>query len=108
MAKANDPQPVNPEENNAKMAMKMIRREIKRILDGWDPLSLRGLRGFHEEYNPFVGPLAVMVRKGSPVGDIAAHLDRLVQQEWQLPPCREKCFLMAEKIKRVGDNVIPG
>ena len=43
-----------------------------------------------------------MVRKRSPVGDIAAHLDRLVQQEWQLPPCREKCYVIAEKIHRVG------
>lgn len=91
------------EENNAKMAMRLIRREIKRILDRWDPLSLRGLPGFEQEYNPYVGPLAIMVKKGSPVGDIAAHLDRLVQQEWGLPPCREKCFLIAEKIQRTGN-----
>lgn len=95
--------PPSAEDNNARMAMRMIQREVKRLLDQWDPLSLRGLPGFHEEYAPFVGPLAVMVRKGSPVGDIAAHLHRLVVEEWKLPPSREKCFLLAEKIKRVGE-----
>lgn len=92
----------SPEDANARQAMKTIRFEIKRILDQWDPLCLKGLKGFDQEYNPFVGPLSVMVRKRAPVGEIARHLDRLVQEEWKLPPCREKCFLVAEKIHRAG------
>jgi hypothetical protein len=95
-------QPPSPEDQNAKMAMKTIRREIKRILDSWDPLALRGLPGFHEEYNKYVGPLSVMVRKDSPPGEIAAHLHRLMTEEWGLPPNREKCYITAEKIRRVG------
>lgn len=92
----------SPEDANARQAMKSIRQEIKRILDGWDPLCLKGLKGFDQEYNAYVGPLSVMVRKRTPVGEIAQHLDRLVQDEWKLPPCREKCFLTAEKIYRIG------
>jgi hypothetical protein len=101
MAK-NPPEPVNSDEQNAKMAMKTIRTEIKRILDSWDPLSLRGLPGFHSEYNDFVGPLSVMARKRMPATEIAAHLDRLVQLEWRLPPDRPKCLVIAEKIRRTA------
>jgi len=103
MAKSpSQPDPVNSEEQNAKMAMKTIRIEIKRILDSWDPLSLRGLPGFQNEYNPFVGPLSVMARKRMPAIEIAAHLDRLMQLEWKLPPNREKCLQIAEKIHRTA------
>jgi hypothetical protein len=82
--------------------MKAIRKEIKRILDSWDPLSLRGLQGFHEEYNKYVGPLSVMVKKNSPPGEIAAHLHQLMTEEWKLPPDRKQCYIVAEKIQRAG------
>lgn len=87
--------------------MKAIRTEIKRILDAWDPLSLRGLRGFDQEYNAYVAPLSVLVRKRARPIDIAAHLDRLVQHEWKLPPCREKCLQVAEKMHRTGSFLDP-
>ncbi len=103
MAKKQEPkEPVDIEDNNAKMAMRMIRREIKRLLDQWDPQCLRGLPGFENEYNEVCGPLGVMVRKRQEPMEIAAHLDRLVQEKWNLPPCREKCLQIAEKIHRTG------
>ncbi len=89
-------------EKNSRMAMRMIRREIKRVLDQWDPLSLRGLPGFHTEYDAYVGPISVMVRKGAEPMEIARHLDRLVQEEWGLPPSNRKCVEVAEKIHRCG------
>lgn len=97
----------SPDEQNAKLASKMIRQEIKRILDGWDPLAMKGLPGFDREYAPHVGPLLVMVKKEAPVGEISAHLHRLMTEEWQLPPDREKCFLQAEKIHRTGMFIRP-
>ncbi|CAN5246346.1 hypothetical protein BH09SUM1_BH09SUM1_10470 [soil metagenome] len=102
MAKAPTPPSGSPEDQNARIAMKSIRQEIKRILDSWDPLSMRGLRGFDMQYHEFCGPIGVLVRKRVPPIDIAAHLDRLVQQEWRLPPCREQCLQIAEKIYRTG------
>jgi hypothetical protein len=97
-----NPEPINSDEQNAKMAMKTIRAEIKRILDGWDPLCLRGLPGFHSEYNAFVGPLSVMARKRAAPMEIARHLLNLMEFDWKLPPDREKCLQVAEKIHRTA------
>ncbi len=82
--------------------MKAIRGEIKRVLDSWDPLFLKGLRGFHTEYNPYVGPLSVMVRKGAEPMEIARHLLKLMNEEWKIPEDRAKCLEVAEKIYRTG------
>ena len=98
----NQQQPVSAEDNNAKMAMKALRTEVSRVLCQWDPLAFRGLSGFETAYGDFVGPLVVLLRKGAKPMDIAAHLDRVVQSEWKLPPCREKCLEIAEKIHRAG------
>lgn len=95
-------QPASPEEHNTRMAMKAIRTEIKRLLDQWDPLCMRGLSGFVNQYSEQVGPIAVLLKKGAPPMEIARHLDRLVVEEWKLPPCREKCLELAEKMHRVG------
>ncbi|MCC6546132.1 hypothetical protein IT570_03100 [Candidatus Sumerlaeota bacterium] len=96
------PQPANAEENNAKMAMKTIRQEINRILCNWDPLAMRGLKGFETAYSDHVGPIIVLLKKGAKPMEICVHLDRLVQQEWKLPESREQCLDVAEKIHRVG------
>jgi len=101
------PTPPAPDEQNAKQAMKQIRADLKRIMDGWDPLALRGLRGFPMAYNDIIGPLSVLVRKRAHPMDIAASLDRIVQQEWNLPPCREKCLQIAEKMHRAGAFLDP-
>jgi hypothetical protein len=93
---------LNAEERNARLAMKAIRGEIKRVLDSWDPLYLRGLPGFQQEYHPFVGPLSVLVRKGAEKMEIARHLRKLMMEEWKLPEDRAKCVEVAEKIYRVG------
>jgi hypothetical protein len=96
------PEPPSPDDNNARMAMKQIRIAIKQILDRWDPLCLRGLPGFVNEYNDVVGPLAIMVRKRTAAIDIAAHLHRLMTEEWRMAPDRAKCLEIAEKIHRTG------
>ena len=96
------PPPENNEETNARLAMKRIRQEIKRIVDKWDPLSLKGLPGFVNEYNDVVGPISVLVRKRAPVEEIARHLDRLVADQWQLPPSPSKTRELAEKMQRTG------
>lgn len=95
------PEP-SAEEQNAKMAMKAIRAEIKRVLDNWDPLSLRGLSGWRTEYDKYVGPLSVLVRKQAEPMEIARHLLRLMIEEWKLPEDRKKCLEIAEKIHRTG------
>lgn len=94
--------PEDNEETNARMAMKRIRVEIKRIVDRWDPLSLRGLPGFSMEYNEIVGPISVLVRKRASIDDIQRHLDRLMANEWNLPPNQTKTRQMAEKMHRTG------
>lgn len=99
---AKKPTPEETEETNARMAMKQIRVEIKRIVDRWDPLSLRGLPGFAMEYNEVVGPISVLVRKRAAVGDIQRHLDRLLSDEWNLPANPLKTKELAEKMHRTG------
>lgn len=94
--------PQSAEENNAKMATKAMRQEINRILCGWDPLAMRGLKGFETAYADHVGPLLVLLKKGAKPMEICVHLDRLLQQEWKLPESREQCLDVAEKIHRVG------
>lgn len=89
-------------ENNAKMAMKRIRVEIKRIVDKWDPLALRGLPGFANEYNEVFGPISVMVRKRAGEEEIARHLDRLLSDEWNLPPNSAQTREIAAKMHRTG------
>ena len=92
----------NADEVNARLAMKAIRLEIKRIIDRWDPLSLRGLPGFQSEYNDVVGPIGVMVKKRAEPMEIARHLHRLMTEQWGLPENRAKCLEVAEKIHRTG------
>lgn len=91
-----------PEEQNTRLAMKAIRGEIKRVLDGWDPQCLRGLPGFQQEYSPYAGPLSVLVRKGAEPMEIARHLLKLQTEEWGLPEDRAKCLQVAGKIHRTG------
>ncbi len=91
-----------PEEINARLAAKNMRKGIKGVLDRWDPLSLRGLPGFENEYNDHVGPLFVLVRKGAEPMEIARHLNRLMVEEWGLQEDRETCLQVAEKVHRCG------
>ncbi len=104
MAPENDS---SAEEQNTRMAMRAIRGEIKRVLDSWDPLALRGLPGFSSEYNQYAGPLSVLVRKGAEPMEIARHLLRLQTEEWGLPEDRRKCLEIAEKIHRTGNIFRP-
>ncbi|MCC5876342.1 MAG: hypothetical protein JJU11_09015 [Candidatus Sumerlaeia bacterium] len=99
---AGKPSPEESEETNARMAMKRIRVEIKRIVDRWDPICLRGLPGFSMEYNEVVGPISVLVRKRASVEDIQRHLDRLMANEWNLPPDQATTRQIAEKMHRTG------
>ncbi len=101
-------QPPDAGQNNDKMAAKAIRAEIKRILDSWDPLSLKGLRGFHTEYNDHVGPLYVLVRKGAEPMEIARAVLALAAQFGlpDKPDDREKYMRIAEKIHRTG-HILP-
>lgn len=99
---------LSPEEQNSRMAMKMIRNEIKRILDAWDPLCLKGLRGFQTEYAPYVGPLSIMVKKGADSMEIARHLRSIMIDEWKMEEDRRKCVEVAEKIRRTGLFLNPG
>ena len=99
--------PATPEDQNAKMAMKAIRQEIHRVLNGWDPLAMRGMRGFDMQYHAHVGPLSVMVRKRVPPMEIARHLLALMETEWKLPADREQCLKIAEKIWRTGSFLDP-
>lgn len=92
----------NAQENNARMAMKRIRVEIKRIVDRWDPLALRGLPGFANEYNEVVGPISVLVRKRASEEEIARHLDRLMAEQWNLPPNPAHSRDIAAKMHRTG------
>ncbi len=94
--------PDEPAANNEKLALKTLRLDVTRILVGWDPLGMKGLRGGEREYEQYVGPIIVLIRREVKPIDIAAHLDRLCQQDWQLPPQREKCLQVAEKIHRAG------
>lgn len=99
-SKKKKPEP--PPEDPAKLALRQIRSDVARIFVAWDPMSLRGLRGFEKEYDPWIGPAAIMVKKRLPAADIAAYLDRVVQTEMRLPPCRAKCLEVATKMHRAG------
>ena len=90
------------EAENAKAAMRNIRNDVARVFFAWDPLALRGLSEWQKSYDPYIGPVAVMVKKRSPVEDIADYLLRTMTGEWRLPPDRGKCREMSEKFRRVG------
>lgn len=96
------PPPTSPEEQNAKMAMKQMRIDIKRLLDSWDPLCMKGMRGFEMQYSEQVGPIAVMVKKRATPMEIARHLQLLLVRDWGLPDDRAKCLALGEKMHRCG------
>lgn len=87
---------------NDRLATKMIRLEINRILLKWDPLCVKGLPRGDREYEPFVGELSIMVKKGAGEMEIARHLAALVTQTWKLPKCNEKCVEVAKKLYNAG------
>lgn len=97
---ADDKQPT-PEEL-AKAAFRQIRNDVARLFAAWDPLALRGLSNFAKEYDPFVAPVAVLVRKRVPAAELAEHLANLYREEWRLPVDRKKIAEMAEKFRRTG------
>jgi hypothetical protein len=87
---------------NAKAAMRNIRNDVARLFYVWDPLALRGLRDWQKNYDEFIGPVAVQVKKRAPLLDIVLHLERLVTIEWDLPADRRKIREIAEKMHRAG------
>ncbi|MEQ8821295.1 MAG: hypothetical protein RLY93_13725 [Sumerlaeia bacterium] len=87
---------------NNRLAMKMLRRDISRVLFNWDPLCMRGLKNGELEYAPYVGPIAIMVKKGAQAPEIARHLDDLLRDEWKLPRNNQACMEAAEKIFNAG------
>jgi hypothetical protein len=97
---ADDKQPT-PEEL-AKAAFRQIRNDVARLFAAWDPLSLRGLPNFQKEYDPYVAPVAVLVRKRASTADLVEHLTNVCRDEWRLPPDRRKIAEMAEKFRRTG------
>lgn len=92
----------SPQAANDKLAMKMIRLEVNRILLRWDPLGVRDLPGGEREYEPYVGPLAVMAKKGEDYMAIARHLDELTTGTWKLPRAKDKCVDVARRIYNAG------
>ncbi len=97
---AEEPQPTA--EELAKAAFRQIRNDVARLMVQWDPLSLRGLANFQKEYDPFVAPIAVLVRKRASAQDIAEHLTGLYRDVWRLPEDRRKIAEMADKFRRTG------
>jgi hypothetical protein len=87
---------------NNRLATKMMRVDIHRILVRWDPMGLKGLRGAEKEYDRFVGPLLVMVKKGEDKMVIARHLADLLRNEWRMPENNAKCVEIASKMHNVG------
>lgn len=88
--------------SNDRLATKMMRLDINRILLGWDPLALRGLPGWEREYEPHVGPILILVKKGAGKMEIARHLDGLLRETWKLPPDNARCVEIAHKLHNVG------
>lgn len=100
--------PEEIEAENAKAALRNIRNDVARVFIAWDPLALRGLSGWQKHYDPFIGPVAVMVKKRVPAGDIADYLMRTMTGEWGLPADLAKCREMSEKFRRVGSFLDAG
>lgn len=87
---------------NDRLATKMMRLDINRILLRWDPLHVRGLHGADREYEPQVGPILVLVKKGADPMEIARHLKDLMETVWRVPANREQCVKVARKLYNVG------
>ena len=92
----------NDQAANERLATKRMRIDVNRILLGWDPLCVKGLRGGEREYEPFAGPLVVMVKKNEDPMAIARRLEEIATQEWRVPVTFEKCYTIAKKIYNVG------
>ncbi|MCB2154456.1 hypothetical protein KQI84_06190 [bacterium] len=87
---------------NNRLATKMMRMDINRILLRWDPLHVQGLHGADREYEPQIGPILVLVKKGADYMEIARHLHDLMKDEWRVPQDREACVRVARKLYNVG------
>lgn len=79
-----------------------MRMDINRILQRWDPLCIKGLPGADREYEQYIGPLLIMVKKQSDMMEIARHLDQLMTETWRLPRNKQQCVDVARKIYNVG------
>ncbi|MDX2176555.1 MAG: hypothetical protein SF028_08790 [Candidatus Sumerlaeia bacterium] len=95
------PPPPTPEETS-RAALRQIRNDVSNILCAWDPLGMKGLRDWRKEYDPYVGPLAVMVKKRVPEFDLLTHLADLYVREWRFAPNQTVCREMAGKLWRAG------
>ncbi len=95
---------VGPEESakNARQAMKLISGEVLRILAEWDPLCMKGLSNYRNEYREFIGPIAVLVRKRREPEEIGRHLLGLQEKKWHVPVDRAETFKVAQKLYRAG------
>jgi hypothetical protein len=87
---------------NERLATKRLRADINAILMRWDPLSLKGLRGFDRAYEAALNPLLIMVKKDADKMEIARKLAEFLKDEWRLPPNNAKCVEIATKIHGLG------
>ncbi len=90
------------EASNNRIATKKMGLDIHRVLVRWDPLCLKGLRGAEREYDQYVGPLVILVKKGAEPMEIARHLSDLLTREWGLPPNNARCVDVAQKVYNAG------
>ncbi|MBI5155241.1 hypothetical protein HZA57_08385 [Candidatus Poribacteria bacterium] len=90
------------QKSNDKLATKMIRMDINRVLQRWDPLCLKGLPGADRAYEPFINDLLIMVKKGTEQMAIARHLSDLLTRTWKLPANNKQCVEVAGKLHNIG------
>jgi len=87
---------------NDRLATRMMRVDINRILTRWDPMCLKGLRGADRAYEDCVNDLLPPVKKGADKMELARILAALMRDKWRLPPDNAKCVEVAGRLHSIG------
>ena len=87
---------------NNRLAARMMRGDIHRILARWDPMCLKGLRDSGRAYEEYVNDLYPMIKKGAEKMEVARKLAELMRDKMRLPADNAKCIEVAGRLHSIG------
>ncbi len=77
-------------------------REV--LLHQWDPVGISDVPAVHDEYDPYVVPIARMVEDGDSVAAIASHLLKLEFEITGMQSNNERASVVAKRLRELRDQ----
>jgi hypothetical protein len=74
-------------------------RELRTLLNGWDPIGVTGEGGPTDEYDCLLSPLMRLLEGGASVREISRYLEQEFTDHFGLSAAPQRAFEFAERAK---------